>query len=73
MLVGSCKMFEEQQLVPRKSFVELLVEHHSQIVVLDFGAMVVELEHSRRALLDQLVLCNLASTSAWTGLDCTPG
>ena len=29
VLVGSCKMFEEQQLVLRKSFVELLVEHHS--------------------------------------------
>ena len=26
MLVGSCTMFEEQQLVPRKSFVELLEE-----------------------------------------------
>ena len=26
MLVGSCKTFEEQQLVPRKSFVELLEE-----------------------------------------------
>ena len=52
MLVGSCKTFEELQLVLRKSFVELLVEHHSQIVVLNFGAMVVELEHSRRALLD---------------------
>ena len=52
MLVGSCKMFEEQQLVLRKSFVELLEEHHSQIVVLNFGAMVAELERSRRALLD---------------------
>ena len=52
MLVGSCKTFEEQQLVLRKSFVELLEEHHSQIVVLKFGAMVVELEGSRRALLD---------------------
>ena len=51
MLVGSCKMFEDQQLVPSKSFVELF-EHHSQIVVLNFGAMVVELEGSRRALLD---------------------
>ena len=73
MLVGSCKMFEEQQLVLRRSFVELLEEHHSQIVVLNFGAMVVELERSRRALIDWLVLCNLASTSAGTGLDCTPG
>ena len=53
VLVGSCMMFEEQlQLVPRKSFVELLEEHHSQIVVLNFGAMVVELEGSRKALLD---------------------
>ena len=53
MLVGSCKMFEEQQLVLRKSFVELLEEiDHSQIVVLTFGAMVVELERSRMALLD---------------------
>ena len=53
VLVGSCEMFEEQQLVPRKSFVELLEEiDHSQIAVLNFGAMVVELEGSRRALLD---------------------
>ena len=52
MLVGSCKTFEELQLVLRKSFVDLLEEHHRQIVVLNFGAMVVELEHSRRALLD---------------------
>ena len=52
VLVGSCKMFEEQQLVLRKSFVELFEEQHSQIVVLNFGAMVVELERSRRALLD---------------------
>ena len=52
MLVGSCKTFEEQQLVLRKSFVELLGEQHSYIVVLNFGAMVVELEGSRRALFD---------------------
>ena len=53
VLVGSCKMFEDQQLVLRKSFVELLEEiDRSQIVVLNFGAMVVELEGSRRALLD---------------------
>ena len=42
-------------------------------MALDFGAMVVELERSRRALIDWLVLCKLASMPACMVEDCKLG